>query len=561
LIQNARDDGLPSVPRSTIDARACATGPTLRQRLRDGPLPVEEALAVAACVLEALCHAHAAGVLHRDIKPENIIVTGPRAAKLLDFGIATLLFDAAAVATTAAAPGVSLAGTLGYMPPEQLRNQPVDARADVFQAAAVLYEMIAGGPAFPGETAAERLSAVLTRTPPPLELPLHLSGLNAVLARGLARDPAARYASAAAFLSDLRRASAGELSAGLPDSIAVLDFVNVGDTPDDEWIASGIAEAIGDALAQVPTLAVTPRDRVVRARAVRSDQPLLKAVPALGAALGCRWIVTGRYRRVGSSLSAFIVLIEVSTCAVAGRDRLDASLEQLFEVRDRAIAMVRNRLGVAAVVSGVMPAMLTAFECYARGRRLAVRNDRGAFDHARELFEAAIALDPNYAQAFAGLARICALTYTFTSDTDTLFRALEYARRALAIDPDLAEAEVWRGYANNRLGNFDAADQSLARCRSLNPREVYGFYFASAFRTARDPQRAIHLLQQSLALDPLFGSAWWGLGCLFIYLEHYDEAVSCFERCSRLSGVPSARPVPGIEGYWAEAAATDGTPW
>ena len=528
-------------------------GRTLRQQLRDGPLPVDEALSVAACVLEGLCHAHAAGVLHRDIKPENIIITGPRAAKLLDFGIATLLFDAASVATASAAAGVSIAGTLGYMAPEQLRNQPLDARADVFQAAAVLYEMIAGVPAFPGETAAERLSAVLTRTPPALELPVRLGGLNAVLARGLAREPAARYTSAAAFLSDLRRASDGELAAGLPDSIAVIDFINASETPDDDWIASGIAEAIGDALAQVPTLTVTPRDRVLRARAVRAGQPLRKAVPALGGALGCRWILTGRYKRVDAALNASIALIEVSTGAVVARNRLRASLEQLFEVRDRAIATVRNQLGVTAFTSGVTATTPTAFECYARGRRLAVRNDRGAFDQARELFEAAIALDPSYAQAFAGLARLCALTYTFTSDTDTLYRALEYAGRALVIDPDLAEAEIWRGYAHNRLGNFDAADQSLARCRSLNPREVYGFYFGGAFRTARDPRRAAHLLQHALALDPLFGSAWWGLGCVFIYLTRYGEAVSCFDRCSRLAGVQAARPVPGIEGYWAEA--------
>ena len=126
-------------------AMELVAGETLRRRLGRGPIAGNDALAWTACVLEAFSHAHAAGILHRDIKPENIMVTGPRSAKLLDFGLAKhlLLEDAETAATMHTAAAV--AGTLGYMSPEQIRNDPQDRRSDIFQVGAVLLRN-AGGP-------------------------------------------------------------------------------------------------------------------------------------------------------------------------------------------------------------------------------------------------------------------------------------------------------------------------------------------------------------------------------------------------------------------------------
>ncbi|HET7746983.1 MAG TPA: serine/threonine-protein kinase, partial [Vicinamibacteria bacterium] len=157
----------------TFIAMECVQGTTLRERLRGGAMPVEEGLAVISCVLAALGHAHAAGFLHRDIKPENIMVTGPRTAKLLDFGLALPLgaTDAAVEESGSRPTGSvltvagSVVGTIGYMAPEQIRNEVLDARVDVFQSGAVLYEMLTGQPAFPGRSPAERLAAILTRDP------------------------------------------------------------------------------------------------------------------------------------------------------------------------------------------------------------------------------------------------------------------------------------------------------------------------------------------------------------------------------------------------------------
>jgi WD40 repeat protein len=165
-------------------------GETLAARLRRGPQPVEEALAVALPVARGLAAAHAAGVLHRDLKPGNVFLTEQGAVKLVDFGLASIMGRASLAA-----------GTPAYMAPEQLRGEPEDARTDVFGAAAVLFEALAG--ALPYPVVGGR-SAVLDAGPPP-RLPLldPAPELVALLTSALARDPASRPQDAQAWLAGL----------------------------------------------------------------------------------------------------------------------------------------------------------------------------------------------------------------------------------------------------------------------------------------------------------------------------------------------------------------------
>jgi eukaryotic-like serine/threonine-protein kinase len=166
-------------------------GETLAARLRRGPLAADEALQVAVAVAQGLQAAHRAGVLHRDLKPGNVFLAEGGAVKLVDFGLASIMGRASLAA-----------GTPAYMAPEQLRGEAEDARADVFGAAAVLFETLSG--ALPYPVSAGR-SAVLDPGPPPaLPLPDPPPALVALLASGLARDPASRPQDAAAWLGGLR---------------------------------------------------------------------------------------------------------------------------------------------------------------------------------------------------------------------------------------------------------------------------------------------------------------------------------------------------------------------
>lgn len=180
-------------------------GETLRQRLARGPLPVNDAIDIAAQVSRGLARAHAQGIIHRDIKPSNIFVSSDGTVTVLDFGIAKL----AGVTLTGSLAGPL--GTIAYMSPEQLRGDPVDRRTDVWSLGVVLHEMLTGQRLFGRAAAGVVVNAIVRADPAPLstcrsDLP---PGLGEAVAKALARLPHARFASAQEFEAALLAASAG----------------------------------------------------------------------------------------------------------------------------------------------------------------------------------------------------------------------------------------------------------------------------------------------------------------------------------------------------------------
>src|SRR5579864_6059823 len=176
-------------------------GPTLAERIKQGPLPLEEALPIAKQIAEALEYAHERGIIHRDLKPPNVKITPDGAAKVLDFGLAKALEDDFSAGDISTSPTISqaatqagiLLGTAAYMSPEQARGKKVDRRADIWSFGAVFYEMVTGSPAFTGETISDTLAAVI-RADPDWSL---LSGslptpIVRLLRRCLTKDPTQR---------------------------------------------------------------------------------------------------------------------------------------------------------------------------------------------------------------------------------------------------------------------------------------------------------------------------------------------------------------------------------
>jgi serine/threonine-protein kinase len=179
-------------------------GETLRERIKRGPLPLDEARQIAIQVSRGLACAHEAGIVHRDIKPANVMLPRRGEAKILDFGIARLQGDDASLTRTGASWG-----TPAYMSPEQARGEPVDARTDVWSLGAMLYEMIAGRRPFGGESLEAVVSAILTQEPEPLERirPDVPEDLARIVERALIKNPAERYADAGELLADLETES------------------------------------------------------------------------------------------------------------------------------------------------------------------------------------------------------------------------------------------------------------------------------------------------------------------------------------------------------------------
>jgi hypothetical protein len=188
-------------------------GETLRRRLARGPLALAEALDLGAQLADGLSKAHRAGIVHRDLKPENLMVTPDGLLKILDFGLAKVVsaplhdLDARETLSRYGTQAGMLVGTLEYMSPEQASGRTLDHRTDQFSLGLILYEMLAGSPAFRRDTPAQVLAAVIERDPEPLlgrrpDVPV---ALDALISRCLQKDPERRFAETAELASELAR--------------------------------------------------------------------------------------------------------------------------------------------------------------------------------------------------------------------------------------------------------------------------------------------------------------------------------------------------------------------
>src|ERR1035441_7915946 len=217
-----------------------------------GPLPLADVLRVAGQIADALELAHRRRLIHRDLKPANILLTDDGAAKLLDFGLAKLVAAGESDATQTTEGAVL--GTAAYMAPEQAEGRPLDERSDIFSLGAVLYEVVSGTRAFPGDSVAQVLSGVLRDDPPALQT---TPALQQIVRKCLAKRPADRFQSVTDLKAALEQARAPD--AQRQPSIAVLPFANMSGDKEQEYFSDGLAEEIINALAQIPGLKVTAR--------------------------------------------------------------------------------------------------------------------------------------------------------------------------------------------------------------------------------------------------------------------------------------------------------------
>ena len=258
-------------------------GPTLADRIRQGPIPVDEALRIAKQICDALEYAHERGIVHRDLKPANVKVTADDAVKVLDFGLAKALEGDAAPYDISTSPTLSrvatmqgvLLGTAAYMSPQQAKGNPVDRRADIWAFGCVLYEMLTGKMAFHGESVTDTLAAVIKEEPDWSELPAGTPiGVRALLQRCLRKELRQRLQA----IGDAR-ISLEDILSGTPDLVSAALAESSGKARR-SWAAAGIAVVLG--LAALSFALLYFRGKTPAARTVRFEIP----VPAMATALG-----------------------------------------------------------------------------------------------------------------------------------------------------------------------------------------------------------------------------------------------------------------------------------
>jgi serine/threonine-protein kinase len=425
-------------------------GSTLADLMRQGPLTVSQTMPIALGILAALSALHARGVVHRDLKPSNVFLTS-HGVKLLDFGLAQPDLGRSLSLPTVdlTRPGI-VVGTPRYMAPEQVTEASVDARADLFAAGAILFEMLSGRPAFGGRTVVEVLHATVNEQPPALTGSPVVAAVDRIIRKAMAKRPGDRPASADAMAAELR-AVRGVDSDSTPalahalTRLVVLPFRVLRPDPDSDFLAFSLSDAIATSLSGISSIVV--RSSAVAARFARGDAPDLKA---LAAEADVDRVVMGTLTRAGDQLRATAQLVETPGGTLLTSHTVQSSFGDLFRMQDDIARRVVEALSLPLSGRGASPAPESphhqqAYEFYLRANELARTYD--GLDRARDWYLKCLELDPNFAPAWAQLGRCYRVLGKFVDGApDSEIKAEHALRRALELNPRLTLAHKF--YAN-----------------------------------------------------------------------------------------------------------------
>jgi serine/threonine protein kinase/Flp pilus assembly protein TadD len=501
-------------------------GETLKHRISGSTLETEAILNLGVQIADALDAAHRKGIVHRDIKPANIFVTQRGQAKVLDFGLAKLSPRAQGSShASAGSASVTLAdsaddltrpgstiGTVAYMSPEQARGEELDSRSDLFSLGVVLYEMSTGRLPFSGNTSALVFEAILNRTPAsPLRLNSQLSPeLAKIIEKAMEKNPEARYQTAQQLHEDLKRlkhdSDSGRTAAakGAEKSLAVLYFENPGGAKEDEYFRDGITEDIITELSKIKELWVLTRSAVMAFR----DKPV--TAPQVGREISAAYVLEGSLRRAGNQLRITARLVETATARSIWAERYDRKLEDVFAIQDEIAQSIARALKVVLseqekrAIAKAPTADVQAYDYYLRGRQYFHQFRRKSFDFARQMFARAIVIDPAYARAYAGVADCCSHLYMYWgASNDDLREAEAASRKAVELDPELAEGHVSRGLALLMTKKYDAAESEFRTAIQLDPKlfDASYFYARACFQQGK-LEEAARLFEDACRVNP-----------------------------------------------------------
>ena len=423
-------------------------GEVLSDRLRRGAMSAAEAIPIGLGMMAALSALHSRGVVHRDLKPSNVFLT-PHGVKMLDFGLARPDVQESFNTITEVTRAGMVVGTPRYMAPEQLTGENVDARSDLFAAGAILFEMLAGRPAFGGRSVVEVLHATRYEQPPALTGSPAVAAIDRIIRRALAKRPEERPASAEVMAEELKviggvdRADTASLAQALT-RLVVLPFRVLRPDPEIDFLAFSLADAISTSLSAIPALVL--RSSAVAAR-FAAEAPDLKA---LASEADVDRVVMGTLLRSGDQLRVAAQLVEAPGGTLLTSHTVQSSMGELFRLQDDIAHRVVEAL--ALPLAGGSPSPTPDAPHDARGYELYLRANELARTYsgvpaARDLYLQCVELDSRFAPAWARLGRCYRVIGKYIEDApDSDERAEEAFRRALALNPRLSIAH--KHYAN-----------------------------------------------------------------------------------------------------------------
>ncbi|HEX9118898.1 MAG TPA: protein kinase [Terriglobales bacterium] len=560
------------------------SGESLRAKLTGGALPFKEVLAFGMQTAEGLAAAHDAGIVHRDLKPENLIITSDGRLKILDFGLAKPAAAASAAATVTDAfvtEAGSAVGTLPYMAPEQLRGEEVDARADIYAAGAVLYEMATGKPAF-SERGVMLVAAILNRDPQPAEAlnPLVTPGLSSIITKALDKDPARRYQSARELRVDLERLStstatrpvvqparrprrtawlvpvalvvilAGGLWVGTRRgstaastrepirAIAVLPLENFSGDPQQDYFADGMTEELTTTLSHIQALRVISRTSVMQYKGTH------KPAPQIARELHVDALVEGSVLRSGDRVRITAKLIPAVAETTMWAKDFERDVRDVLAVQSEVARAIADEIKVQvtpqeqqrlAAAASLNP---QAHEAYLRGRYELSKYTEKDLHAAIRFFEQAIALEPKFALAYAGMADgYASLSTSYEAPKTVMPQAKAAALKALELDDTLSAVHSSLAFI---LLYYDwdlpAVERECKQALELNANNADAHSVYAQFLAVMGRQQEMMAeLQRALELDPLSGPIYFGSMWSLFESRRYQDAIALGRKALELN--------------------------
>ncbi|RJP64527.1 MAG: hypothetical protein C4532_19045 [Candidatus Abyssobacteria bacterium SURF_17] len=584
---------IDEVEGQTFIVMAYVDGQTLEEKLRSGPLSLDEAVDIVIQIAEGLQEAHEKGIIHRDIKSANIMVTEKGRVRIMDFGLAQL------AGRTRLTKVPTIMGTLEYMSPEQTRGEATDERADIWSLGVVLYEILTGGTPFTGNNPASLIYKIISDEPADVkslrpEVPPELS---AVVARAMAKDKEDRYSNIAEFLEDLRNfqdpngpksgiserrrgsgtvriakaASArrvkliataailavvvclgiaaalflpqtkfgflpGEQESGgdrLP-SIAVLPFMDISEDKNQEYFCDGLAEELINALTQLKGLHVVARTSAFSFKDEKRD------VRDIGRQLNVETVLEGSVRKSGDRIRVTAQLINVADGYHIWSGRYDREMADIFAIQDEITLTIVDKLKVKLLgqervrFASRRPVDMEAYNLYLQGRWFWNKMTAEGLTKAIEYFEQAIEKAPDYAPAYAGLADayMNLPLYSTFSPKEAYAKAMAAVSKALELDDALAEAHASLAWIKmNFEWDWEGAERECQQAIELNPGYAiaHRWYSFVLLFTGRFDE-AIREIEQARELDPLSLVTNRVVGHIYHYAGKYDRALEAIQK-------------------------------
>ena len=477
-------------------------GEALEQRLARERIPVGEALRIALGMLSALEALHTRGIIHRDLKPSNVFLT-PHGVKLLDFGLARPVAEQFRSEVSLTQPG-TLMGTPRYMSPEQWEGEVLSPASDLFAVGAILFEMLAGKPAFPGGTIIEVFRAVAIAEPPALTGGPEVMAADRVIQLAIAKRAADRYPDAATMAREIREALSLVDTGSSPQARAmtrliVLPFRVLRPDPDIDFLAFSVPDAISSSLSGLESLVVRSTAAGQRFAAGATD------LKTIAAEAGVDVVVTGTLLRAGDQVRVSTQMLEAPSGTLLSSGTAQVALTDLFQLQDDLARQIvdllalplssrdRGALGPKQAVNA------KAYDLYLRANHVGANTSNPSrLTVARDLYRQCLEEDPDYAPAWARLGRVYRVLakYGAEGSAESITLAEQAFHRALEIDPDLPVAHNF--YTYFEIEEKARAPEAMVRLLervgrgAADPHLLAGLVVASRF---------CGLLEASLAAD------------------------------------------------------------